>query len=206
MSHHAKSAHGKPLRWSWLLLLAAAAGSLPACAARTIPPHPSAPFITPNLREASFRQAAAQEQEARLATCAKTRSCDRAHFARALLALYESREAAARHFQEVLAIAPNSPLADSSRSWLQLLKEAPAARPDTPYGLATERLVRDFLELETASAQSLQRETKARDKRVEELSKQLEALKQIDQELREKARSKKPSARPDLHPGKDSIP
>ncbi|MEW6543271.1 MAG: hypothetical protein AB1411_06630 [Nitrospirota bacterium] len=207
MIRYAKPGCAKPVRVVWLFMLAAATGSLPACEVKTVP-RPNAPFLIPSQREAAFYQAAAHEQDARLATCAKTRSCDRAHFARALVALHESRESAARHFQEVLAIAPNGPLADSSRTWLRLLKEASMARPDTPYGRATEQLVRDFLEADAASAQTLQREVKAREKKVEDLTRQLEALKQIDQELKEKARSKKPSTKPDLHPhpGKDGLP
>ena len=37
--------------------------------------------------------------------------------------------------------------------------------------------------------QTLQRDLKARDKKLEDLTKQLEALKQIDQEMREKTKT-----------------
>jgi len=44
-------------------------------------------------------------------------------------------------------------------------------------------------ELETSPVQSLQRDLKARDRKLEDLTKQLEALKQIDQEMREKTKT-----------------
>jgi hypothetical protein len=41
--------------------------------------------------------------------------------------------------------------------------------------------------------QALQRDLKARDKKLEDLTKQLEALKQIDRKIREKTLSSRPS-------------
>src|SRR5205807_9970295 len=56
--------------------------------------------------------------------------------------------------------------------------------------LDRERLTDQLLqEPEASPVQSLQRDLKARDKKLEDLTKQLEALKQIDQEMR--ARDKK---------------
>ncbi len=170
--------------------------SLEACSSMSGHPSPSSPFFIPDPRDAKLYQTLAREQDVLLATCAESHSCDRAHFTRALVALYENQEIAAKHFQEVVDGAPKSRLAASSLLWLRLLQDSPSnvglaglfARP-------TERLVRDLLELETSSVLALQRELQTRDKKVEELTQQLEALKRIDQEMKEKVRPTKPSNR-----------
>ena len=164
-----------------------------ACVFLRSGPYSSSPLFTPNGRQVAHYQALAREQDQSLYTCAETHTCDRAHYTRALLALYESQAVAAKHFQDVIDAAPKSHLASSSQFWLQLLQNPPSilARQSL-FAEATERLVRDLLELETSSAQVMQREVKARDKKVEELTTQLEALKRIDQEMKEMTRPVKP--------------
>jgi len=164
-----------------------------ACVFLRSGPYSSSPLFTPHGRQVAHYQALAREQDQLLDTCADTRTCDRAHFTRALLALYESQLVAAKHFQDVIDAAPKSQLASSSQFWLQLLQNPPSilAR-QSQFAEATQRLVRDLLELETTSAQVMQREVKARDKKVEELTTQLEALKRIDQEMKEMTRPVKP--------------
>ncbi|HZC67638.1 MAG TPA: hypothetical protein VE201_03370 [Nitrospirales bacterium] len=164
-----------------------------ACALLPSSPYSSSPLFMPNGRQVAHYQALAREQDQLLGTCAETHTCDRAHFVRALLALYESQAVAAKHFQEVIDAAPKSHLASSSQFWLQLLQNPPVILAwHSLFAEATERLVRDLLELETSSAQVMQREVKARDKKVEELTTQLEALKRIDQEMKEMTRPVKP--------------
>jgi hypothetical protein len=157
-------------------------------------PYSSSPLFMPDAREAPRYQALAREQDQLLGICAETHTCDRAHFIRALLALYENQAVAARHFQNVIDAAPKSRLASSSQFWLQFLQDPPTilAR-QSPFAESTERLVRDLLEMETSSAQAMHREVKARDKKVEELTTQLEALKRIDQEMKEITRPVQPS-------------
>lgn len=148
----------------------------------------------PDPRDAAFYQTIVREQEARLATCAKTRSCDLVHFTLALVALYKNREMAARHFQEVVSAAPNSRLGSSSLLWLRLLRNPTRGEgQDRLYAQTAEQLVRDLLEMESSLVLPLQRELKARDRKLADLSKQLEALKRVDQEMkeREKARPKR---------------
>src|SRR5947208_16534324 len=130
----------------------------------------SSPLFAPNDRQVSHYQALAREQDQSLGACAETHTCDRAHYTRALLALYESQAVAAKHFQEVIDVAPKSHLAYSSQFWLRFLQNSPTILPwVSSYADATERLVRDLLELETSSAQVMLREVKARDKKLEEL-------------------------------------
>ncbi len=57
-----------------------------------------------------------------LARCAESHTCDHVNFARALVALFENRELAVKHFQKVVAVAPKSRLASTSLLWLRLLE------------------------------------------------------------------------------------
>lgn len=190
---------------SWLLLILLS--SVGACTPLRNHSVPDSPLFVSDTREAQRYQSLAREQDALLTTCAETHTCDRAHFIRALAALYEDQTVAAKHFQDVIAVAPKSQLAASSQFWLQFLQNPPIflAR-QSAFAEAAERLVRDLLDLEFSSALVLQREVKARDKKVEELTKQLEALKRIDQEMREKSRPMRPPTKMPPPADKDTHP
>jgi hypothetical protein len=204
--------------------------------------------------EAKSLHALARKQEALVSKCAERNSCDHVYFTRALLGLYESRDNASKYFEKVIAIAPKSQLASSSKLWLQLLENhaapveqswlqsvmaAPAiSESQAILAQASDRLVRDLLDRELiiqqlramkdADAQSLeslqqelaerdrkmdagngkkdtargstdagivlplQKQLTDRDKKIEELTSQLEALKRIDQEMRDKVRPIRP--------------
>jgi hypothetical protein len=204
--------------------------------------------------EAKSLHALAKKQEALAPKCAEHNSCDHVYFTRALLGLYESRESASKYFEKVIAVAPKSQLASSSKLWLQLLQQhaapveqswfqsvmaAPAiSESQVILAQASDHLVRDLLDRELiiqqlwamkdADAQameslqrdlaeherkmdaisgkkdtargstdtgivlSLQKQLTDRDKKIEELTSQLEALKRIDQEMRDKVRPIRP--------------
>ena len=160
-----------------LLLFAASMG---ACSLITPPPSPTSPFFFADARDAKLYQALARKQEALLGRCAESHSCDHVNFTRALVALFENRELAARHFQKVVAIAPKSRLALTSLLWLRLLENGWS--PFWGEGLfaaTTERLVRDLLdrelllqqlmvvkELDTASVEALEREERRPDRQA----------------------------------------
>jgi hypothetical protein len=119
-----------------------------------------------------------------LATCWMTHSCDRAHFLRGMVALYENRDVAASHFQVAAAIAPGTNTAASSLLWLQLLTEAKPYSSRGPFGRATAHLVKELIKQELTIRQVtrasegpdiavLKRELQAKDKRMEELTKEL---------------------------------
>ncbi len=173
-----------------------------ACAWIGRPMAPNAPFLVQDAYQAKALPVSARQADDLVAACADTHSCDRAHFIRALVALYEDRSVAARHFREVVTETSGSERASSSQFWLGLLRETGReASPDNQFVRAADRLVRDLLDRELLVSQltkeietsrALQRELKTREKKVEELTNQLEALKQIDREIREKTLPKKP--------------
>ena len=193
------------LRTSLLFLLWAITGC-------SMPHRPMTPpvtsFFTPDPRDGKLYVTLEREADQLLGTCSPVHSCDRAHFIRGMVALYQNRETAVDHFQTAVAMAPTSARAEPSLFWLQLLKEtASGTAEDGRFSRATVHLVRDLLdrelladqllqELEASPVQTLQRDLKARDKKLEDLTKQLEALKQIDQEMREKTMPNRPSIPP----------
>jgi hypothetical protein len=175
-------------------------------------PIPAAPvlpsFFTPNHQDLELYETLERQADQLLATCSPGHTCDRAHFIRGLVALYENRDTAAEHFQVAVAMAPTSARAESSLFWLHLLEETESGTTENGrFSHATIQLLRDLLdrellaqhllkELEATPVQALQRDLKARDKKLEDLSKQLEALKQVDREMREKTLPSRPSSRP----------
>ena len=227
---------------------------LAGCAAWSSPPPLSQPYFIADAGEAKSLHALAKKQEALAPKCAEHNSCDHVYFTRALLGLYESRESASKYFEKVIAVAPKSHLASSSKLWLQLLQHhaapveqswfqsvmaAPAiSESQAILAQASDQLVRDLLDRELiiqqlramkdADAQSLeslqrdlaererkmdaisgkkgtargstdtgivvpiQKQLMDRDKKIEELTSQLEALKRIDQEMRDKVRPIRP--------------
>jgi len=219
---------------------------LAGCAAWSLAPQFSQPYFAVDTGEAKSLQALAKKQEALVPKCAERNSCDHVYFTRALLGLYESRDSASKYFEKVIAVAPKSQLASSSKLWVQLLERhaapveqswfqsvmaAPAiSESQAILAQASDRLVRDLLDREltiqqlrtmkdadSQSLESLQRELAEserkldsvsgkrgstntgivlslqqqltdRDRKIEELTSQLEALKRIDQEMRDKVR------------------
>ena len=157
------------------------------------PASSSSPFFTLDPLEAKFYRTLIREQEGYLNRCAQDRSCDRAHFTRALTALYEDQAVAAKHFREIVRTFPQSPLAPLSDSWLRLLQETPSNGEQRQALLSqmTHWLIRDVLYKEQLTRQELT----TRDKKLAELSAQIEALKQIDREIKEKSHQIRPRAK-----------
>ena len=232
---------------SCLFLLGGCAGWSPA-------PQFSQPYFTIDAGEAKSLHALGKKQEALAQKCAERNTCDHVYFLRALVGLYESRDSASKYFEKVIAVAPKSQLASSSKLWIELLERhaapieqswlqsvmaAPAiSESQAILAQASNRLVRDLLdreltiqqlramkEADTQSldllqrelaeherkidggsgkkdtargsadaglASSLQKQLMDRDKKIEELTSQLEALKRIDQEMRDKVRPIRP--------------
>ena len=227
---------------------------LAGCAAWSPAPQFSQPYFKVDAGEAKSLHALAKKQEALAPKCAEHNSCDHVYYMRALLGLYESRDSASKYFEKVIAVAPKSQMASSSKLWLQLLEyhaapvvqswfesviAAPAiSESQAILAQASDRLVRDLLDrdltiqqlrtMKEADAQSLeslqrdlaehdrkldpgsgkrdtargstdtgivlslQKQVTERDKKIEELTSQLEALKRIDQEMRDKVRPIRP--------------
>ena len=172
---------------------------LAGCAAWTTPQPGSRPYFSAEPRELEVFQMLAKKQESLASKCGESNSCDHVYFTRALLGLYESREMAEKYFGKVVAVAPRSQLAASSKAWLQLLQEpsapgpkswpeavltAPAlAKASSSSAHAIDRLVRDLLDKEAAiqqirsskdgdsqAVEALQRELAQRDQKIGTLS------------------------------------
>lgn len=161
---------------------------------REAPVHSSA-ALTSTVGDLKTPRSIVREQEARLLACAQERTCDRAHFIRALLLLPEHQDHATRHFQEVMAIAPKSALATLSVSWLRLMND-PKAKPGREAVLlqTTQWLINDLLSRE----QAFKDELNSRGAKLEDVSAQLEALKKIDLEMSESPNPLRPRTRVNL--------
>lgn len=181
---------------------------LHACMAA--PPAVPPPFFVSAPQDLNAVQAMAREQQRHTQTCSTTRSCDRVHYVQALVALYEDRAEAEKHFRAVVAGAPNGRYAAASLHWLRLLEQGPGESGRDPRLMQTvDRLVREVLEYETMAqraamrppeltaaetqaVQSLKQKLKAREKRIEELTEQIDALKRVDQEVKEQVKPSRP--------------
>ena len=183
---------------------------LPACTSTPRPVPPA--FFPPLPPDTANVQRLIREQEHRLQTCAAERVCPRAHYLRGLAALYEDRAVARTHFQAVLAAEPDGPYAFSSRTWLLLLNDGrlESAR-ETRLVRAMERVVRQVLDDEaTARAlreakpsaaalkeaqgvQELKRQLKEREREIDVLTEQIDALKRVDQEVRDQVKPSRPA-------------
>ena len=169
---------------------------LTGCATWPAPPPMSQPYFIVDAGEAKSLHALAKKQEALASKCAEHNSCDHVYFMRALLGLYESRESALKYFEKVIAAAPKSHLASSSKVWVQLLQHraapveqswmqsvmaAPAiSESQAILAQASDRLVRDLLDRELViqqlramkdadaqSLESLQRDLAERERKTD---------------------------------------
>jgi len=175
------------------------------CASWSTPPPTSHPYFAVEPVDMKALHSLAKKQDALAAKCSEHNTCDHVYFTRALLGLYESREAAAKYFDKVIAVAPKSQLASSSRLWLQLLQDpAPTDRSwfssvmtapaisdaHLALGQVSDRLVRDLLDRElmiqqlkalkdvdSQNVEALQRDLADRDRKVEALTSKREGPK-----------------------------
>ena len=172
---------------------------LAGCAAWPSPQPLSQPYFIADAGDAKSLYALAKKQEALAPKCAEHNSCDHVYFTRALLGLYESRESASKYFEKVIAVAPKSQMASSSKIWLQLLQQhaapveqswfqsvmaAPAiSESQVILAQTSDRLVRDLLDREliiqqlwamkdadAQSLESLQRDLAERERRMDAVS------------------------------------
>lgn len=171
--------------------------ALQACVSAS-PPTVSPAFFSVTQQEAAAVRGFAREQERQLQTCAAVRACDRAHYLRALAALYEDRVVAAKHFRAV-SESQAGPYGESSRAWIRLLadgRRVPDRDPDLVQ--ASERVVREVLEREAAArtaagkqeegqaVHALRQQLREQEKKIDELTRQIDALNRVDQEVKER--------------------
>ena len=179
----------------------------------------SAPFFIPTSEDTTRLATLSHELDTRALQCAEAFTCEQVHFARALVSLFENKEAATASFLRVIDDNPSTSLAASSKLWLRLIGEngtagTPTEEQQSPLREITAQLVRDWMERQLAEytnsgttgaltntedfradqlrvVQVLQKQVRERDRRIAVLRSQLDALKLIDQEHEERKRTLK---------------
>ena len=167
-----------------------------------------APFFQPTSEDSTQLAALASELDTLALDCAAEGTCeDRVHFARALVSLFENREAARASFEQVISLHPSSAFAASSALWLELLNtDGRMASQDNPQQRLlmdlTAQSVREWVarqgssrtsplkagSIKAANVHALHKQVQERDRHIAELRAQLEALKVIDQDQQERHR------------------
>jgi hypothetical protein len=166
-----------------------------------------APLFQADATDRAILQAVHREQETLLSTCAQHQSCDQVHFTRAMVSLFQNREEALTSFQQAIAAAPNGPFANPSMLWIRFLANRSFSSPSTDESTGAllevmKGTVRAWLGRQRAavgnsknaatetvksldpSVHNLQLQIRTRDKKIAELTDQLDALKQIDLDTR----------------------
>lgn len=199
----------KNMWWSITMVIL---GAWSGCSLAPVPSPalpPSAPFFQATSEDTRQLAMLASELDTAALQCASAETCpDDVHFARALVSLFENRDAARASFEQVMTVHPSSPLAAPSALWLQLLRD------DGISAISTDPQRRILIELSahwarewigrrlTASARSekkaalgppvathaFQRQLQEKDRHIAELRFQLNALKLIDQDQADRLR------------------
>jgi hypothetical protein len=195
--------------WSVTLVIL---GAWSGCSIAPLPspsPPPSAPFFSATSEDTTQLRIFASELDAAALECASADTCnDDVHFSRALMSLFENREAARASFEQVMTLHPSSPLAAPSALWLQLLRDeggsvtstdpqrrilvelsAHWAREWIGRRLATSaRAERKAAVGTPVATQAFQKQLQEKDRHIAELRFQLNALKLIDQDQADRHR------------------
>lgn len=201
---------------AWWLVCLILLGAWWGCATPPLSsPPPSAPFFSATSEDTSQLALLASDLDTLALECAADNTCnDQVHFSRALISLFENREAARVSFEQVLLLHPSSPFAASSALWLQLLKDEglslPSQDPQRRILIEfTAQWVREWMARQltvresrgrTVSlpdseyVQSLHKKVQERDRRIVDLRAQLDALKVIDQEQLDRRKMRQPAS------------
>lgn len=149
---------------------------------------PVSTLFVPSPEDKKYFQTIGKAQEQALSLCTDDPKCVKAHFLRALTALYESPELASHHFQKVVAANPTGYLAKESRFWLWLLEGAKAdSGRQAGLGQVGKRLVRELVLRQikaeedgtkdsTAVVQQMQHDLSGQDAVIKDLSIQVQKL------------------------------
>jgi hypothetical protein len=173
---------------------------------------PSSPFLFPTSEDRMQLAIRASELDVLAAECAEESTCnEQVHFARALISLFENREAARASFEKVISINPSGSLANSSTLWLELLRDE-AHQSNVSYHPLLVELTKQYVRQWTAHplrgrstpeltvdrakpeiVQALHKQVRERDRHIAHLRAQLDALKVINQD-QEARRTLRPPA------------
>src|SRR5688572_19899796 len=95
---------------AWWFLRCVIVGAWTGCAIAPVPspsPSPSAPFFQATSEDTTQLRLLASELDAAALECASAETCtDDVHFARALVSLFENRDAARASFEHVMTFHP----------------------------------------------------------------------------------------------------
>jgi hypothetical protein len=199
----------KNLWWSITLVIL---GAWSGCSLARVPSPslpPSAPFFQATSEDTTQLATLAAELDTAALECASAETCpDDVHFARALVSLFENRDAARASFEHVMTFHPSSPLAPPSALWLQLLRDdgLSTTSTDPQRRILTElsahwarqwigqrlalspRADRKTTRGARVPTQPFQKQLQEKDRRIAELRFQLNALKLIDQDQADRHR------------------
>ena len=155
------------------VLIGALLGTFYGCSMVNSPsPSPERPYLVANGSDSKALDALA------LKACAKPNACTHLLYARGLTALFESRARASKIFQHIVEIIPGEPIATVSAQWLAVLQQDDRAS-DPRQALLSQYVTHELLDRDVSFTQT---RTKLMDKRIEDLSRQLDMLKQIEQQ------------------------
>jgi len=208
------------LFWLWAVSSFCVLGALVGCSAVTPSVSTlSAPVFLPTSEDAPRLAMLTHELDRKALQCVEAATCEHVYFSRAMVSLFENREAARASFHHVIEHNPASPLASSSQLWLRLIANQEAAVTAHSEGVnpmtdLVAQLVREWMERQVSEGQNtqtsaasiiqaqpvgqprvlqgLQKQVRERDHQIAVLRAQLEALKSIDQDHADKQRKIKP--------------
>lgn len=143
---------------------------------QTIPVH-DRPYLVLNPSDSKELHALIKKAHGSLKACTSPASCDALYYEAALGAMFRSRAEAIRVFSEIVQGASSSPFASRSAQWLAVLNAE-----ETP-SEATLALLSQYARSEILSRpeERLQTRIRTQDRKIEQLTRQLELLKHIDQ-------------------------
>lgn len=200
---------------SWFPLPLVITGCLWGCSPVTsIHDSLSLPLFAPTAEDTQRIVPLSHELDNRALHCLESSTCEEVQFARGLVSLFESQEAARASFRRVIEDNPSSPLARSSMLWLQLIgetgSESVAEGPQKASLDLMAQFVREWMAREMAqyakqsqiittsekarmepveAVLALQRKVRERDRHIATLESKLEALKVIDQDHESRKRT-----------------
>ena len=194
------------LFWLWVLTSFCILGSLVSCRGVASPTSRlSTPFLVPTSEDIPRLAALTDELDGTALRCLEAANCDQVYYARAMVSLFENREAARASFRNVIQHNPASPRTHASQLWLQLMEHPEDAVPANDASLLTDivaQFVREWLERQLSGrhleqprspptvqehpielsrvVQGLHKQVRERDRQLAGLRAQLDALKAID--------------------------
>ena len=108
------------------------------------------PLFMPNADDTARLTLLTHELDEKARQCIEPSNCEQVYFARALVSLFESREAARASFHRVIERNPDGPLVSSSQLWLQIIDDqhgaAATETPSGPWRQVVAQLLRDWME------------------------------------------------------------